>query len=232
MSRRTRKAKPLVSNGMVIPKAVDTIRDLAAVLHEHFKGQLSCAIDATLVGKWRRGIGLGQVVLDGEMVRPPNPPPRGKGNHFHPAEWVAWVNQWIVPQKQVNGRSIAGSAEDFEDIEKKHAIWKMKRERDISDGEYASRTIFNQHVVAIGLAINRGVNASEKQMQHTIVSAVKAKLPDDQLLPVITQAINDGIQAAADGLREAIVKALGEAHLHKPTKRSASHQSSDRNSNS
>lgn len=167
-----RQQRPTV----VVPKYFSKQADLAVWLHGYFRERITLTIDSTRLGLWRKGIGVGQVVIDGKIVVPPPFPNKNEaGNRWVTQECINWIEQWIVPQKAVartgqdadGAAALAGNgaAVDLDRIKQEDAIWWIRRNREKEEGKFKSVEVFNQHIAAMFSGINRALNAAERQLQ-------------------------------------------------------------------
>lgn len=212
---------------MMIPAQISKASDLAQFLHDYFKERISIAITQSLLSNWRKGVSAGEVLVDGKLVKPPPFPNKNQhGNRWVTQDCIDWVEHWIVPQKGVGGSKLGvggtGAAIDFDVQKKEHEVWKMKREREIADGKFKSVEVFNQHVTAFGLAVNRALNEGEKVMKKAILSELSkvqgpkanvensAAVIDAPLQQMIEDAVAKGARAAIDDLRECVARAVRE----------------------
>lgn len=206
-------AENVVAAGMVIPKSISSAADLARFLHNYFKDRISLTIDQTRICQWRKGLMLGQVVVDGKLVKPPSFPNKNEsGNRWTTQTVIDWMEKWIVPQKRVDGHGM-GVAADFDRIKQEHAIWQMQREKDVANGRFKSVEIFEKRATIIGAAINNAISEAEAEIKISLAKKILTFCGtiEQGALSLIDAEIVSAVNEEFDRLRGSVRKAITDA---------------------
>lgn len=200
---------------ITIPNRLGSQSHVAGFLHQYFGHRISITIDTRLISNWRRGERLKAIFVEGKLVRPPPFPNKNKSGFFWDVhECIEWVEKWIVPayprtpgeappepSDEING--------DYHAQKQSHELWKMRRERQIADGEFKSAEEFRRDLILIGQAINNALGEScEVTLSASIEAAINAIAPTEIWKAKLFQAVQSGCRSAADLLRDKIRKAL------------------------
>lgn len=201
---------------IALPSYAESATDLARLLDAYFRERISINIKPTLVGQWRKGLKVGEVFVDGKKVIPPSLPKNKSGNRFEVQPCIEWVEKWIVPQWGVADKStgvvaMPGTAAHYDDLKKGYELRRLQRDEDIANGKFKSVEVFNQHLTAFGLAVNRALNEGEKALKKRILDELETLTAESAKKELIDDAIGRGVRAAIDALRAGVAKAVTEA---------------------
>jgi len=195
-------------NGDALADATSTV-ELAARLSRHFQGRISIDLSAPALAQWRRGRGL-----------PPGTPlpPARVNNRHKTAEWAAWLEKHLLPKYGVSANRAPGDMSIFEQAQIAEAERKINEaaiadiDRRVAEGAFQSAELFISHLRHAGTVINQAItNFVEKGMAEKLIAATDAwNLTPEQKLS-LHPVIHGACQKAADGLREALQRALTEA---------------------
>jgi len=110
--------------------------------------------------------------------------------------------------------AMPGTAAHYDDLKKGYELRRLQRDEDIANGKFKSVEVFNQHLTAFGLAVNRALNEGEKALKKRILDELEnltAESAESAKKELIDDAIGRGVRAAIDALRAGVAKAVTEA---------------------
>lgn len=191
-----------------VPPRIGSQKDLAVFLQDYFRNRLKLTINPQTIDDWRGGQRLKPVFIEGKWTKPPKFPEKMGSGFWDTHECIEWVESWIVPVHSVGAGGtgeLPGVAVDFDSAKQEHELWKMRREREIADGEYKSVKLFNGHLDRLGEMVNGSFNTMERELTR----ALHAALAGLGLAEASTRAMQDtatgAVRSSMDAMRALFV---------------------------